>query len=253
MKVTAILLVAVAVAVASSGIGSSGASRAPSAARSRAISPRSRPADDGRLLAPRLPCAAARPAPRHGHASRLRRARPHRPRDRPPRRRRQRCSRAAPAVRRRLPDSPDGRRSMPTAAATSARSRRTTPRRSTAASSTARRATRSTPTAARSTSTRSRTPTSPLRDDVARGQPPVPAAGAVPARDGGRRPCARAGVRRGRLGLGRPLVRSEGLSALLGVGPLRSRGADFVSGPEGGSGWRESNPHNQLGRLVLYH
>ena len=43
----------------------------------------------------------------------------------------------------------------------------------------------------------------------------VSAADAVPARDGGRGPRARAGVRRDRLGLGRPLVGGEGLPALL--------------------------------------
>ena len=57
-------------------------------------------------------------------------------------------------------------------AVTSVRSRQTTPQRSTAASSTGRPATRSTPTAARSTSTRSRTPTSPLRHDVAHASRP---------------------------------------------------------------------------------
>ena len=60
-------------------------------------------------------------------------------------------------------------------------------------------------------------------------QPLVRAADAVPARDGGRGPRARARLRRGRLGLGRPLVGREGLPALLRLGPLTSRRPERVS------------------------
>ena len=69
------------------------------------------------------------------------------------------AGRAAAALRRALPDPPDGAGRRLRRRATSARSRPTTRRRSTAATSTGRPAGRSTHTAVRSTSTRSRTPT----------------------------------------------------------------------------------------------
>ena len=197
--------------------------RAPSAVRSQRIPPQLATADDGRLLAPRLPGAAARPARRHRYASRLRRARSRRSRGRPPGCRAGGCSTCSAASTPTASRFAGWSRSTPTAAATSARSRPTTPRRSTAASSTARRATRSMRTVARSTSTRSRTPTSraPVRRHTRTSRPYVRRTPFRPGMAVDGHALVRA-FDADRLGLGRPLVGSEGLSALLRVRPLRS-------------------------------
>ena len=119
-------------------------------------------------------------------------------------------------------------RSRRTAAATTARWRPTTPRRSTAAtpSRRARNAGRRTPTARRSTSTTSRTRTSWARRVL-------PPAGRryldrarVPPGHGGARRRARARVRLGRLALGRPLDRLARLAALLPDGRLAGYGLE---------------------------
>ena len=106
-----------------------------------------------------------------------------------------------------LPDPPHDSGGRLRRRATTARSRPTTRRRSTAATSMGRRAGPSTRTGARSTSTRSRTRTSRAAGRPIARVAPTSTAARQPGRDGLRGWRARARVRRDRLGLGRPLVR----------------------------------------------
>ena len=141
--------------------------------------------------------------------------------DRPSRRGGRARRRLPRPLRRALPDPADGSDRRLRRRATSARSRPTTRRRSTAATSTGRRAGRSTRTAGRSTSTRSRTRTCRAAGRRIR-RAAVPRPLAATSRHGVRGRCARTRLRPDRLGLGWPLVVGEGLPALLGQRPLRA-------------------------------